>query len=261
MVEVRNYSLIECFRNIIFILGIYGLYVPPIEQYWKKLIYNCLVLILHFFSVFLYLILMLLNVFLNSNNLETLTEYLFFAMTVYGSTVKICSVALKRNDLRIFISNLNADIFHSKNEAHFKNFEYGKNLFYNIGRFHFLMCLLASTALFVSPIIDFFISGKTQKIRQPLELWCPFNIDNYFIYAAVYVYQIFCVVNLFWVTMALDILFYGLLSMAIAQLRMLNSSLKNITGKKSILKNAIKNDDNYWESLAYCVKHYKSIAM
>lgn len=254
MVEARKNSLIKCFRFNIFILGIFGLYLPQIERKWIKLLYKFLVFFLQFFFLFLYFLLMILNVILNSNNLETLTEYLFFSLTAYASLVKVLYIALKRNELKALVSNLDADIFYPKNKKYLKKIEYGKKLFYKTSGLFFTACLIVLILLLFSPIIDSIVFGS--KNRQPIELWYPFDIENYFTFAVVYVYHIISMMSVCWVTVAIDTFFYGFLSLAIGQLCVLNSSLENIISKERVLKN---DEINYWKTLAHCTVHYKCI--
>lgn len=263
MAKAQKYSLINCFSINITILSTFGLYLPRIQSNRQKLLNNCSMFIVLFFFVILFVFLMFSYVFLHSNDLETLADQLFLSTTIYISIIKVLCIAVKKNELNALVSSLDDDIFYPENKIHLKHFEFGKRLFYRTRRFFFVMSLVGFLPILFSPVIDLIVVGKKQEIiRLPLEMWYPFDIENHFIYAAVYAYQLIIMMILFWVIIAIDTFLYGFLSLAIGQLCILNSALRNLTANKKKSENTTENNEiDHWKALAHCVNHYESIVV
>ncbi|XP_077285481.1 odorant receptor 46a-like [Arctopsyche grandis] len=204
-------------------------------------------------------------------SLEAMMERMYVSVTILNLVVKVIIIIVKRNQLRVVLDYIEADIFYPKNPSYLKHIRYGSNINTKCIKFLSITATITATLVLVLPIVKNFTGDFEYRSNFPLHLWYPFEINNFVIYLMVYIYQSMAIISILLVSVAIDTMVFGLLAVAVSQLKILNNILKEMTDWDEVNKPSIKRFKNFQENspvdeqeccckLAQCAEHYNTIA-
>ena len=246
-----GYSLITFSKYPLFMFNFFGLWTKnnKTSKFFNKL----LKFFFHLIFTFIFIILMVINLF-KISNLKNATESLYITLTEIALLTKLIILYKNRKNIMHLIELINHNDFLIKNLNNQKMIKSHEKFLFKIYKLYSFISISAALSAYAVPLF-------AQIKIFPFPAWYPFNWENNnLIYILLYIYQIIGMTMHCLLNVNNDIFYAYIMFIVHMQLIVLGENLRKLNNKNK--KIFIYNENNYNEEFLHlikCVKHHRFI--